>query len=86
MNTILAIILLFVSLMELRKGLLILFKKQVHMVFAAKLAFYIMQKLSVSMEKQKEILEDYKSNLKLYGAFTVIGALLFLALSILEIF
>jgi hypothetical protein len=83
---IIALLLLIISISELRKSMLILTKSEHHLLFIAKIGLYIIGMFGVSPKKHEEIKDDYKKNMKLYSAFTIIGAIYFILVAISEIF
>jgi hypothetical protein len=80
-----AFILLSASINEMRKSILILVKNETQLLFVAQIGLYILRLLGISPKKHKEIMDDYKKNMRLYSIFTIIGAAYFILVAISEI-
>ncbi|MBX3038499.1 MAG: hypothetical protein KF758_16430 [Anaerolineales bacterium] len=81
MDTIFSIALLVLSILELNKGIKIFTQKKPPLVLAAQIGFFIMRIFNVSEKYQKQQYENYKQNIKIYGLFTILSAILFIVIS-----
>ncbi|MBC7877209.1 MAG: hypothetical protein H7Y59_08580 [Anaerolineales bacterium] len=79
------ILLLYVSINELIKAILIVAKNQVHYVLAAQIGFFFIKLFPTSSERQNALMKDYKENMKMYALFTLIGAPFFIWIVISEL-
>lgn len=73
--------LLILTIIEIYKGVLMIFKKQEKWLLAAQLSFFIFRFFPIKKVKKEEILKRakfyYKKRLKLYGFSSLIGGIPF---------
>jgi hypothetical protein len=77
------LILLIVSINEVYKGFLILFRNQKPLVLVIQLSLLILRFLPINREKRYQIMMDaYEKRINYYGIFTLIGGTFFIWLFI----
>lgn len=82
MDTISAVFILVASIIDLRNGILIIFKKREKLILLAQMSFFILEALQVDEELKNKLLENYKMNIKEIGWYTIIGSIALILISI----
>jgi hypothetical protein len=76
---------LLVAIKEMIKAVLILVKREFHLVLAAQIAFFILNLFHIDQEKYDQMQDDYKKIMKACGIYTIIGAPFFIWVAISEL-
>lgn len=83
----LTLILLLWLVIELRKAVLVLIKNQLHIFFFAQVGLFLLRLYPGDKKKKhKEIMDNYKKNIKTYSVFTVIGSVYFIYIAFVVLF
>lgn len=84
-NIVVAIIILLISISDLYKGILMVFRSEHPLLFIAQVSFWILNLLPVSVRKSRyqKAMNIYIQRRRLYGAYAILGGFSGLLLAIL---